>query len=125
MNEVNQFTQAILEDAKHLKEQQLANLEVITVINGLKRKQKGLIDRVTWEVHNAIDDQGKRKYSNETIRNVATREILATFEEYHTRETKIEELEITVQKHLIEQEYLRNRIAINKEYLGHQSLKTP
>ena len=125
MNEVNQFTQAILEDAKHLKEQQLANLEVITVINGLKRKQKGLIDRVTWEVHNAIDDQGKRKYSNETIRNVAIREILAASEEYHTRETKIEELETTVQKHLIEQEYLRNRIAINKEYLGHQILKAP
>ena len=119
MNEVQQFTQALLEEAKRLKQVQLANLEVITIINGLKYKQQGFIDRVTREVHFAVDDQGKKKYPNETIRNVAIREILAASEEYQTREIKIEELETTVQKHLIEQEYLRNRIAINKEYLGH------
>lgn len=122
MNEVQQFTQALLEEAKRLKQVQLANLEVITIINGLKYKQQGFIDRVTREVHFAVDDQGKKKYPNETIRNVAIREILAASEEYQTREIKIEELETTVQKHLIEQEYLRNRIAINKEYLGHQRL---
>ncbi|MFW9904450.1 MAG: hypothetical protein ACFFFH_08970 [Candidatus Thorarchaeota archaeon] len=122
MNEVEQFTQALLKEAEQLKQVQLANLEVITIINGLKRKQQGLIDRVTREVHSAVDAQGKKSYPNETIRNIAIREILAASEEYQTRETKIEELETTVQKHLIEQEYLRNKIAINKEYLGHQCL---
>ncbi len=122
MNEMEQFAQAILDDAEQLKQGQLANFEVITIINGLKRKQRGLIDRVTPEVYAAIDEQGKKKYPNETIRNVAIREILAASEEYQTRETKIEELETTVQKHLIEQEYLRNKIAINKEYFRHQHL---
>jgi len=125
MNEIEQFTQAILDDVEQLKQEQLANLEVITIINGLKRKQQGLIDRITREVHNVIDEKGKKKYPNETIRNVAIREILAASEEYQTRESKIEELETTVQKHLIEQEYLRNKIATNKEFLGHQSLKQP
>ncbi|UCG00622.1 MAG: hypothetical protein JSW11_13505 [Candidatus Heimdallarchaeota archaeon] len=117
MKEVEQFTQAILQDVEYLKQEQLASLELISLINGLKRKQQEVIDRVTREVHAAMNEQGKKKYSNETIRNVAIREILAASEGYQTREGKIEELETTVQKHLIEQEYLRNKITINKEFL--------
>ena len=117
MKEIEQFTQAILQDAEYLKQEQLANLELINYINGLKRKQQEVIDRVTRDVHAATNEQGKKKYSNETIRNVAIREILTASEEYQTREKKIEKLESSVQKHLIEQEYLRNKIAVNKKFL--------
>ncbi len=60
MDEVEQFTQVILQDVEQLEQEQLANLEVITIINGLKRMQQGLIDKVTREVHAVIDEQGKK-----------------------------------------------------------------
>ena len=47
-------TQAILQDGEQLKQEQLANLELISIINGLKRKQQGVIERVTRGVHTKL-----------------------------------------------------------------------
>ncbi|MFX1284328.1 MAG: hypothetical protein ACFFB5_11765 [Promethearchaeota archaeon] len=65
----------------------------------------------------ALDAFGKKKYTNETMRSAAVREELSGMEDYQQRETEIAKLETDVQKHKIEQEYLWNKITVNREYL--------
>lgn len=108
----------IMKDIEQLKTIQLTTLEAITTVEGLQREQQVIIDRVTRQVFEELDAFGKKKFTNETMRSVAVREELAGMEEYQQREKEIAKLETDIQKSKIEQEYLRKKITLNKEYIA-------
>lgn len=54
-----------LADIESLKTTQLANLNDITTLDEVREAQQGIVDQVTQDVFNAVDDYGKRRYRRE------------------------------------------------------------
>jgi hypothetical protein len=118
MTDMELVYQTTLKDIEQLKEVQLANLELLKTLRELKRKQQVITDQITKEVYTATDEQGNKRFTNETMRKTEVNRQLTESEEYQTRAKKIEQIDADIQQNKIEQEYLRNMIAVNREYLG-------
>ena len=110
--------QTTVKDIEQLKKVQLTNLELMKTLRELKRKQQVINDQITKEVYTATDEQGNKKFTNETMRKTEVNRQLTESEEYQTREKNIEKIDTDIQKNKIEEEYLRNMIAVNREYIG-------
>lgn len=115
-----------LKDIEQLKRIQITDyLQTLKVLNDLRKEQQVVLDSVTRKVFFETDEHGKKKkYTNDTIRKVEINRRLAESEEYRQREKDIENLEEEVLKNKVEQEYLRKKIALNKEYLASSKKKT-
>ncbi|MHA2224264.1 MAG: hypothetical protein ACXAC8_03615 [Candidatus Hodarchaeales archaeon] len=55
----------------------------------LRKDQQRFEDRVTGAVHVAVDDFGKKKFSNVTLRKVEINTLLDQSEEYQQLQTQI------------------------------------
>ncbi len=115
---MDQIYQATLKDIEQLKKEQLAHLKLIKTLSNLKKEQQLIISQVTIDVYTDTDEQGNKRFTNETMRKTEVTRQLTESEEYQTREKNIEELDTNIQQNKIEQEYLRNKIAVNREYIG-------
>ncbi|MHA2245271.1 MAG: hypothetical protein ACXADY_09930 [Candidatus Hodarchaeales archaeon] len=118
MVDQEELHQTTVKDIEQLKKVQLANLELLKTLRELKRKQQVINDQITKGVYTATDEQGNKKFTNETMRKTEVNRQLTESEEYQTREKDIEKIDTDIQRNKIEQEYLRNMIAVNREYMG-------
>lgn len=119
---MDQIYQATLKDIEQLKKIQLANLTLLKTLSELKNEQQVIIDQTTREVYTTTDGQENKKFTNETMRKTEINRQLADLEEYQTGVKKIEEIDTKIQQSKIEQEYLRNMISVNRNYLGSYQL---
>jgi 2-iminoacetate synthase ThiH len=80
----------------------------------LKSKMMGYEISTKEVVNSETDENGKKKYSNEELRNIAVYKILSTDEEYQKLKKSLEETQKDIQSNKYQAEVLKTQIGIKK-----------
>lgn len=80
----------------------------------LKNKMMGYEISTKEVVNSETDENGKKKYSNEELRNIAVYKILSTDEEYQKLKKSLEETQKDIQSNKYQAEVLKTQIGIKK-----------
>lgn len=80
----------------------------------LKNKMMGYEISTKEVVNTETDENGKKKYSNEELRNIAVYKILSTDEEYQKLKKSLEETQKDIQSNKYQAEVLKTQIGIKK-----------
>jgi polyhydroxyalkanoate synthesis regulator phasin len=98
--------------AQEIMDMQLENLTNRRRVNELELETKRILLNMQKQIAEAVDESGKKLFSNDTLRKAELDSRLATATEYKTLENQIEALRENIQVTDIKVEFKKNLLRI-------------